>query len=185
MLLYSFLVPVRGITCLVCTNLGALIFAVPNITTSVTFVLPIIPFSFNTHEINHSKLRYIVIHTIGDNYMYRKQLYNNMKTQTQQQEITTYASEIFEQLKASKIHGFPFFAYTGIKVSEFSDESLYLKLPKNPSEFKSILVTYDIGSDTYIVSFYTDDVPLKSKDRHEDIYFDQLAELIVRETGVY
>lgn len=107
-----------------------------------------------------------------------------MITTTQTQEVNSFADEIFNQLKASRVNGFPFFAYTGIKASIFSEESLYLKLPKNPSKFKSILVTYDLGSDTYIVSFYTHDDPLKSEDRHTDIYFDQLAELIVREMGV-
>lgn len=107
---------------------------------------------------------------------------NTLETNPNQD--TYYAEEIFSQLKASKVHGFPFLAYTGIQASIFSKESLYLKLPKNPSSFKSILVTYEVGPDTYKVAFYTHDEPLKEQDIHRDIYADGLAELIVREMGV-
>lgn len=107
-----------------------------------------------------------------------------MYSNTTQTEDTYYAQEIFRQLKASKVNGFPFFAYTGIQASIFSKESLYLKLPKNPSAFKSILVTYEVGPDTYKVSFYTHDDPLKEQDIHRDIYADQLSDLIVDQMGV-
>ena len=106
-----------------------------------------------------------------------------MKTQ-QSQEIKSYADEIFSLLKISKVNRFPFFAYTGIKASKFGEESLYLKLPKNPSKFKSILVIYEIGSDTYKVQFYTHDDPLKKEDIHTDIYFDQLVDLIINQMGI-
>jgi len=107
-----------------------------------------------------------------------------MRTATTQNKNTKVSEEIFSQLQASKVNGFPFFAYTGIKASIFSAESLYLKLPKNPSPFKSILVVYEYDSDTYKVQFYTHDEVLKEKDIHTDIYADGLAELIVREMGV-
>jgi len=79
------------------------------------------------------------------------------------------AQGIFRQLKCSKVNGFPFFAYSGIKPSIFSIDSLYLKLPKNPSSFKSILVTLNRATDTYDVNFYTHDESLKEQDRHRDI----------------
>ena len=103
---------------------------------------------------------------------------------SQTQEITSFADEIFVQLKASKVNGFPFFAYSGIQASVFSQEALYLKLPKNPSKFKSILVTYEVASDTYKVALYTHDDPLKEEDIHRDVYADMLVELIVREMGI-
>jgi len=115
-------------------------------------------------------------------YISRALILSMFKTQTQ--EITSFAHETFSQLRASKVNGFPFFAYTGIKASLFSEESLYLKLPKSPSPFKSILVVYEVAYDTYKVQFYTDDDPLKEKDIHRDVYADQLVDLIVREMGI-
>ena len=113
-----------------------------------------------------------------------------MRTATKQIDDNTseenyIAKEIFLQLKASKVNGFPFFAYSGIKASVFSNTALYLKLPKNPSPFKSILVTLNITRDTYDVNFYTHEDPLKADDRHTDIYNDQLVDLIVKEMGIY
>lgn len=102
-------------------------------------------------------------------------------TQTQTDEV---AQEIFRQLNASRVNGFPFFAYTGIKASVFANNALYLKLPKNPSAFKSILISYDYGSDTYKVSFYTHEDPLKVGDTHTDVYADALADLIVSEMKI-
>ncbi len=108
----------------------------------------------------------------------------NIEQQTEINPTATALDTIFSQLKSSRVNGFPFFAYTGIKASKFSDDSLYLKLPKNPSPFKSILVTYEYNSDTYKVQFYTHDDPLKKKDIHNDIYADGLADLIVREMKI-
>lgn len=110
-------------------------------------------------------------------------LLDSMNT-TQQTETKLVAKEIFKQLQASKVSGFPFFAYTGIKPSLFSENALYLKLPRNPSKFKSVLVTLNLATDTYDVDFYTHEDPLKADDRHTDIYNDSLAELIVREMGI-
>jgi len=106
-----------------------------------------------------------------------------MNTSQQVKVDYTLATEIFEQLKASKVNGFPFFAYSGIKPSLFSARALYLKLPRNPSKFKSILITVN-AMDTYDVAFYTNTETLKAEDRHTDIYCDVLVELIVREMGI-
>ncbi|MCJ8306745.1 MAG: hypothetical protein HRU07_06825 [Nitrosopumilus sp.] len=104
--------------------------------------------------------------------------------QTTQTQTNLVAKEIFKQLSASKVNGFPFFAYSGIKPSIFSETALYLKLPKNPSKFKSILVTLNQVRDTYDVNFYTHDNPLIADDKHTDIYGDCLVELIIRKMGI-
>jgi len=106
-----------------------------------------------------------------------------MNQQTQQNE-NTYSMEIFRQLQTSKVNGFPFFAYTGIKPSIFSKEALYLKLPKNTSKFKSILVSYDLGSDTYTIGFYTHEDPLQKQDLHKDVYADSMVDLIIDQMGI-
>ena len=101
------------------------------------------------------------------------------KTKTQNSEV---AQEIFRQLKVSRVNGFPFFAYSGIKPSIFSDTALYLKLPKNPSAYKSILIEYKY--DTYTISFYTDVEPLKATDKHTDVYADSMVDLIISEMKI-
>ena len=96
---------------------------------------------------------------------------------TTQQENNEVAKEIFNQLNASSVNGFPFLSYTGLKARIFSETELYLKAPTNPNHIKNILIQYDYGSDTYTVIF-------NGSDRHTDIYADQLSEMIVRKMGV-
>jgi hypothetical protein len=94
-----------------------------------------------------------------------------------QQTNTEVAEEIFKQLQASKVNGFPLFAYTGLKPQIFSATELYLKAPRNPNKVSNILVSYQYGSDTYTVV-------INGTERLEDIYADGLADLIVRKMGV-
>lgn len=102
----------------------------------------------------------------------------NTTQQTQNNEV---AKEIFSQLQASKVNGFPFFAYSGIKASIFSTTKLHLKAPRNPKRIKNILINYQYGSDTYTVIFNGSN---KHEDIFDDVYADGLADLIVREMGV-
>lgn len=102
----------------------------------------------------------------------------------QQQEANFEIQEtILAQLKASKVNGFPFFAYTGIKNFVMMGETeLKLIVPKNPAGLKSVLVVYDYGSDTYRVIPQLDaNFPVKTI---TDVYCDVLAECIVQEMGV-
>jgi hypothetical protein len=90
--------------------------------------------------------------------------------------------EIIEQLKESKIHGFNFFIYTGIKkILSNSDGDLILKLPSDSPKYNSVVIKLDV-SDTYTLEFYK---KYDLKNTVKDIYVDQLAETITRETGVY
>lgn len=91
------------------------------------------------------------------------------------------AQTIFEQLKASKVHGFPFFAYTGLKPQIVSETELNLKAPRNPKHVKNILVQYHY--DTYTVLFDTGKG--KPLDTYNDIYADQLSDIIVSKMGVF
>ena len=97
---------------------------------------------------------------------------------------TTVQDTIIEQLKASRVNGFPFFAYTGIRDFVMMGETeLKLSCPRNPGHVKYFVVAYIRGSDTYRLSFYKkgDFVPFSIVD---DVYFDQLSDLIVREMKV-
>lgn len=93
---------------------------------------------------------------------------------------------ILDQLKQSKVNGFPFFAYTGINDYNLEgNEILYLKnLPKNPNEITSVQITYDSGMDVYKLATFQKNQRTIPKQEYPEIYFDQLAEIIVKEMGV-
>lgn len=103
--------------------------------------------------------------------------YTSSMNTTQQTESNFVAKEIFSQLSASKVNGFPFFAYSGIKAQIFSDTELYLKCPRNPGKVTNVLVSYNMGSDTYTVL-------VNGSERLEDIYADGLADIIIGKMGV-
>jgi hypothetical protein len=97
---------------------------------------------------------------------------------------------ILETLKVSKVNGFPFFAYTGIKDFVFmgnreNAEVMLKNIPRNPHKISAVNIAYDFGADLYNVSFYRKKngiiYPVESL---KGIYFDQLSELIVRKMGV-
>jgi len=89
---------------------------------------------------------------------------------------------ILEQLQASRVNGFPFFAYTGIKkYILYGNEELILHLPTNPSKYTSLSVVYDRGQDLYDIIFKQSGLPIK---KIQGIYCDQMAEIIIREMGI-
>jgi hypothetical protein len=96
---------------------------------------------------------------------------------TQQTENNQVAEEIFRQLNASKVNGFNFFRYTGLKPAIFSATELYLKAPRNPGKVKNILVSYDYVEDLY-------NVAVNGNKKFEGIFAEDLSDLIVREMGV-
>lgn len=92
---------------------------------------------------------------------------------------------IAEQLKASKVHGFPFFLYTGIKVVGRSGENtLVLQCPRNPRRIKFIWIKLNV-MDTYDLELW---IPKRNGDVEKiqinDIYADMMSEIIVREMGI-
>jgi len=95
-----------------------------------------------------------------------------------------YGQTALDTLSASKVNGFPFFAYTGIKdfVLFGENQVFFNKIPKNPNNIERVVVTYDIGQDLYNVSLFTKNNPMPQ--RHDGIFFDQLADVIVDGMGV-
>ena len=95
-------------------------------------------------------------------------------------------SKILEQLTASKVRGFAFFAYTGIKkFVVVGEDEIRFECPKNPGKIKVLAVKYIGGSDMYTV------LSLKNKNgiahvskTQEDVYCDGLAEIMVSEMKV-
>ena len=94
----------------------------------------------------------------------------------------TPADILLGQLRASRVHGFPFFAYTGIRPAVKSDNMLTMKVPSNPKKISVVAVKYDKGTDTYMVFFYRQTFVV-----HEtsDVYVGELAETIAKGVGVF
>jgi hypothetical protein len=117
-----------------------------------------------------------------------------MKTQTS--EFETGQEAILKELRISKVNGFPFVAYTGIKDFVFMGggknlngevlhdyELLLQKIPKNPNNVQKIQIVYEYGLDTYkiLVTKKGDLLPSKTI---QDVYVGTLAQIIVNEMGV-
>jgi len=95
--------------------------------------------------------------------------------------------DMLHELEISKIRGFPFFAYTGIKdVYEYYDlakdlHELWLEhIPKNPKGIKNIKLQYDPSNDSTTILFFTK----KGFHTVKEVYVGQLAHIIVGEMGV-
>ena len=96
----------------------------------------------------------------------------------------TYGQTALDTLSASKVNGFPFFAYTGINDFVLFGETdlLFNNIPKNPNDIERVVVAYDIGQDLYNVNLFKMNNPLP--ERLEGIFFDELANVIVDGMGV-
>ncbi len=91
---------------------------------------------------------------------------------------------IIDQLNASRVNGFPFFAYTGLKkfVLIGNDTVQFNKVPRNPKDIEKIVIKYDQGQDLYNIILFkrNDPTPIN----FDGIFFDQLADVIVDGMGV-
>ena len=98
----------------------------------------------------------------------------------------TPAQILLEQLKAAKVNGFPFFAYTGAMHVSQTDNMLTMQMPSNPQKIAIVTVMYVKVTDTYTVLFYQrPKIASEIKSVVENVYVDQLAETIARGTGVF
>lgn len=88
---------------------------------------------------------------------------------------------ILRQLHESKVNGFPFIAYAGIRDYEIiTADSLMLLLPKNPKNLKCVLISYD-GAGLYYLVFYDTDMLRKHV---EAVPLGALAPVIAYEMGI-
>ena len=88
-------------------------------------------------------------------------------------------------LNQSKINGFPFFAYAGKPKNIFSDDKggiILAGMKRNPNQIGKVHIKYDEGRDTYSVDFTTNRG--KEKGSLDDIYFDQLSDIIIDKMGI-
>ena len=90
---------------------------------------------------------------------------------------------MLDELLQSKVRGFPFFAYTGIKdYLLMGNDSLMLKpIPPNPNQISAIQINYDKGADGFHIVFYRGNDRLETT---KTLYVGDLADTIVQKMGV-
>ena len=90
---------------------------------------------------------------------------------------------MLDELYQSKVRGFPFFVYTGIKdYLLMGNDSLMLKdIPPNPNKISAIQINYDKGADGFHIVFYRGNDRLETT---ETLYVGDLADTIVQKMGV-
>ncbi|KKM94108.1 hypothetical protein LCGC14_1201590 [marine sediment metagenome] len=101
-----------------------------------------------------------------------------------EQEPMFVAKEIMSQLKMSKVNGFPFFMYSGAREFVGGDKFLQFRIP-NRKRIAKIRVVLDEARDLYNLEFYKKKgFEMKKSKSIDGIFFDQMAEIIVRELGI-
>ena len=90
---------------------------------------------------------------------------------------------MLDELYQSKIRGFPFFAYTGIR--EFvmiGNDSLMLKqIPPNPNKISAIQINYNKGADGWTIDYFVGNSRVANP---QILYAGDLADAIVEKMGV-
>lgn len=81
----------------------------------------------------------------------------------------------------SKLNGFPFFAYSGIKPLSRMDNGIVLQCPRNPAMVKYIEFTLN-GKDLYDLKFYNSKGDLKATEN--DLYAEMVANIIGKTLGI-
>lgn len=99
---------------------------------------------------------------------------------------TTVQDTIIEQLRQSRVNGFPFFNYTGIQdfTMEGEDTLMFKNIPRNPNGITNVVIVYDFGQDLYRLHTFQKDQRTIPKNSYDGVFFDQMADLIVEEMGV-
>jgi len=90
---------------------------------------------------------------------------------------------MLDELLQSKVRGFPFFAYTGIKdYLLMGNDSLLLKpIPPNPTGITAIQINYNKGADGFTMVFFVGNNRVANP---EILYVGDLAENIVQKMGI-
>ena len=93
---------------------------------------------------------------------------------------------ILDQLFESKVHGFEFFKYTGIKgFLMMGNDTLVLKdIPCNPNKIERVSIFYDKARDSYNINATKKDAIVPSSTA-DDIHTGEMAEIITRMMGTY
>jgi len=89
---------------------------------------------------------------------------------------------MLDELYQSKIRGFPFFAYTGIReFVMYGNDSLMLKdIPPNPNKISHIQINYDKGADGFTIDYFVGNSRVANP---QILYVGDLADAIVEKMG--
>ncbi len=88
-------------------------------------------------------------------------------------------------LNQSTVNGFPFFAYAGRPKYLMEDGKggiVMAGMKRNPNSIGKVHIKYDEGRDTYSIDFMSNRG--KEKGSLDDVYFDQLTDIIVDKMGI-
>ena len=90
---------------------------------------------------------------------------------------------MLDELLQSKVRGFPFFAYTGIKdYLLMGNDSLMLSpVPPNPNKISAIQINYNQGADAFNLVAYRGNDRISTS---QDLYVGDLADSIVKIMGI-
>ena len=90
---------------------------------------------------------------------------------------------MLDELLQSKVRGFPFFSYTGIKdYLLMGNDSLMLSpVPPNPNKISAIQINYNQGADAFNLVAYRGNDRISTS---QDLYVGDLADSIVKIMGV-
>ena len=91
---------------------------------------------------------------------------------------------MLDELLQSKVRGFPFFSYTGIKdYLLMGNDSLMLNpLPPNPNKISAIQINYDKGADGFTMVYFVGNNRVADP---QILYVGDLADAIVQKMGVW
>ena len=98
-------------------------------------------------------------------------------------DIHQIPQDMLDELLQSKVRGFPFFSYTGIKdYLLMGNDSLMLNpLPPNPNKISAIQINYDKGADGFTIDYYVGNNRVADP---QILYVGDLADAIVQKMGV-
>jgi len=90
---------------------------------------------------------------------------------------------MLDELLQSKVRGFPFFSYTGIKdYLLMGNDALMLKpIPPNRGGVTAILVNYNKGADSFHIVYYMENDPIETTG---ELYVGDLSDNIIHKMGI-
>jgi len=90
---------------------------------------------------------------------------------------------MLDELYQSKVRGFPFFTYTGIReFLMYGNDSLMLKqIPPNPNKISAIQINYNKGADGFTIDYFVGNRRVANP---QILYVGDLADAIVEKMGI-
>ena len=146
-----------------------------------------------SRTVKTGKMKGLDVEITGTSYAKKSELPQRMPTKPKAVDPKDYGTSkdihqipqgMLDELYQSKVRGFPFFAYTGIKdYLLMGNDSLMLKpIPPNPNQISAIQINYDKGADGFTIDYYVGNNRVANS---EILYVGDLADAIVQKMGVW